>query len=202
MSSSGPFAQVRAFLEGLHLLAWLASGVVFIITSASSYMQGIPIVISVLAGIGATVVAAATVALGYWLVVHRFPRVLGLHIPLSKAVTKMYARLETSRYPTMMGTMPPDERLEWMCNSLLANRKDEWRVQFYGRKLPSTVSRAIPDDELKHRHWRLGTDALHEGSPNGAAVFSDVAVSRWDLRRHVKLMKATGAAAWANVRRE
>jgi hypothetical protein len=192
MSSDGPFERARHFLEALHLVTWLVSGVIFIVTTVSSYMQGIPIVISVLAGIGAVVVVAAIIAGVHWLVFHQFPRMFGQHVSLSNAATKMYARLERSRYPQQAGitAMRPNEKLQWMVNSLLANRNGAaWRVRFYGRQMPSTVVRPISDDELKRRHWQIGTDTLHEGSPTGATVFDDVAVNRWDLRRHIKSMR-------------
>src|SRR5262249_30389217 len=129
-SGTGPLARARAILEGVHLLHWLGTLAVFVVTSAASYMQGVPIVISLLAGIGATAIAMIILVGVYWLV-HSFPRLFGLQIALSKAVSEMYARLETSRYPAMMPAKKPDEQLEWMCNSLLANRNDAWRVQFY-----------------------------------------------------------------------
>lgn len=184
------FAKTEHWLGRAHLFHWLFFGAFAAVSGWISFSEKIPpIIVASLAGIGAATILAV-IFFGVYKLVERFPRFFGIQVPFTKAVGILYARTEGTYYNRAISeaNKTPDEKLQWMGNSLLAVREGDFRARMYGKKLPSERSRLLSEAELKSARWDIGKNEFYYDRSAGP-VFADVLVNRFDVYRHAQQMK-------------
>lgn len=115
------------------------------------------------------------------------------YVPIGLAVQYAYDETDAAfRSPAFALTVPSAaDRLEWLAYSLLAHRGGSMRVAMIGRRVPATKPEQLTDADLRHVHWRPGTNALADDLvPSSLTIFDDVHVNRRDLQRHVRTLKS------------
>lgn len=85
----------------------------------------------------------------------------------------------------------PLTKLEWFSYSYMTDDN----VAFYGKRLPSTKSRLIDRNELRHLRPINGTSRLVSDFASQRTTFADVKISRRDMRKHLKRLSKSAKAA-------
>jgi len=117
--------KVEHWLGRAHLLHWLALGAVGAVSGWITYAERLPpIVASLLAGVGAMTIGGL-ILVGVYKLTQLYPRLLGLHVPFSKAVAILYAKTEGTYYNNAIAKShkTPAEKLQFMGNTLLSVRR-------------------------------------------------------------------------------
>jgi hypothetical protein len=187
--------KAERLLGRLHLLHWLVLLAIGAISGWITYADRLPpIVVSLLAAVGAATIAGLILA-GVYKLMQRYPRFFGLHVPFSKAAAILYAKTEGTFYNNAIAEShkTPDEKLQFMGNTLLSVREGGRRARIYAKKAPSPVSRQLSEADLKQLHWKFGSDDLLS-SGDGTVAYSEAMVDRFDLNRYAGIMRKGDAS--------